>query len=159
MATIDKQNLGENLRKLYEAELRAMEREQLLSRLWASDATLWPSDKFGPDHARENLEFLHIPERLPQLTAEALRENREAEQEGLTNKILISFGTVHHFCKAVLDLHPDGGNMNFLALDSCHPGIIRKAESSLEPRKTFIILVNKSGYSLEDHSLFLYFHN
>ena len=122
MATLDKQNLGENLKKLYEAELRAIAREQLLSRLWASDVTLWPSREFGPDHVRENLEFLHIPERIPQLIAGALRANWEAEQEGLTNKLLISFGTVHHFCKAVMDIHPGGKNLNFLTLNDCHRG-------------------------------------
>ena len=159
MVTIDKTALGEDVQRWYEAELVSIERERLLSRLWANDVTLWPCEEFGPHHARENLEFLHIPERLPQLTAGGSRANAEAAQDGMTDRMLISFGTVHHFCNAILDLHPGGKNLNFLALDNCHPELIRKAEARLELRKALLILVNKSGYSIEDHALFLYFQS
>ena len=43
-------------------------------------------------------------------------------------------------------------------LDSCHPDAVRATEARAERAKTLVVVVNKSAYRLEDHSLFLYFH-
>jgi len=145
------------LQALYEAEIHAIEREQLLERLWAQDISLWPSGEEGPEFLKQNLEFLRIPDTLPQALAGVMQVAAESESEGLTDRLLISFGSVHYFCRAMLNIHPDGASRRCVALESGHPGAIRQAEAQMDLRKTLILLVNKSGYQLEDHSLFLYF--
>jgi len=146
-----------DIERLIEREQQAIEQEHLLSRLWAQDETLWPYGDFAKDHLRGNLQFLHIPEALSQFMVGGLKANREAEQEGMTDKVLISFGSVHHFCKAALDLQPEG-NKAFRFLESCHPDALPRLEEGLDPQRMFVILVNKSNYQIEDHALFLHFH-
>jgi glucose-6-phosphate isomerase len=153
-----KRTFGGDIERHIAAELQAMQKGKLLSRLWARDATLWPQCGFETTHIQKNLEFLHIPESLPQLMADGLTANLEAMREGMTEKILISFGSVHHFCRAVQEAHPEGNSLPLRFLESCHPDALRRVREGLDPGKMFVILVNKSGYRLEDHALFLYFH-
>ena len=141
----------------YQEELKASRKEQLWSRLWAKDATLWPCDDAGASHLKANLEFLDIPERLPQFVGGALDADSEMRTQGLTDRIVIAFGSVFHFCKALLNLGPDIQHLKFIILDSCHPSAIRQAENQADSSKTLVVLVNKSAYRLEDHALFLYF--
>ena len=145
------------LRAFYEEELRAIERERLLDRLWAQDVSLWPCGGKGAESLKQNLDFLRIPDMLPPALAGVMQVAAESESEGLTDRLLISFGSVHHFCRAMLNIHPDAATRTCVALESCHPSAIRQAETQLNLSKTLILLVNKSGYQLEDHSLFLYF--
>jgi len=153
-----KRTFGGAIEREIAAEWQAMEKEQLLSRMWARDATLWPHGEFGAQHVRENLEFLHIPESLPQLMSGGLRADQEALREGMKEKLLVSFGSVHHFCRAVLEVHPEAKAFPFSSLESCHPDALRRVQEGLDPRKMFIIFVNKSAYWLEDHAVFLHFH-
>jgi hypothetical protein len=149
---------GGSLQALYEQELRTIEKEKLLGRLWAQDEALWPAGDYGPYHRKGNLEFLKIPEMLPQLMGGALRADLESRSQGLIERILIAFGSVHHFCDALLNIHPATEKLKTIVLHSCHPEAIRAAEARVEMAKGLVILVNKSEYRLEDHSLFLYFH-
>jgi hypothetical protein len=146
-----------NLLAAYQQELKAIREEQLLKRLWAQDTTVWPAEEAGNPHLKTNLEFLHIPERLPQILAGALHADSELQTEGLTDRVVIAFGSVHHFCEAVSNLCPDTKPLKFIILDSCHPGAIRQVESQADTAKMLVALVNKSAYRLEDHALFLYF--
>jgi len=146
-----------NLLADYQQELKTIREEQLLKRLWGQDVALWPGEATTVPHLKTNLEFLHIPERLPQILAGALQADSELLTEGLTDRIVISFGSVYHFCKALSNLCPDTKPLKFIILDSCHPGAIREVESQVHSSKMLVALVNKSAYRLEDHALFLYF--
>jgi len=141
----------------YQQELKTIREQQLLKRLWGQDVALWPGEATAVPHLKTNLEFLHIPERLPQILAGALHADSELLTEGLTDRIVISFGSVYHFCKALSNLCPDTQPLKFIILDSCHPGAIREVESQVNSSKMLVALVNKSAYRLEDHALFLYF--
>lgn len=146
-----------NLLTDYQQELKTIYEEHLLKRLWAQDTTLWPVEEAAKLYLKANLEFLNIPERLPQLLAGALRVGSELHTEGLTDRIVISFGSAYHCCKALSNLCPDTKPLKFIVLDSCHPGAIRQVESQVDSSKMLVALVNKSAYRLEDHALFLYF--
>src|SRR5215469_7108961 len=146
-----------NLLADYQQELKTIREQQLLKRLWGQDVALWPGEATAVPHLKTNLEFLHIPERLPQILAGALHADSELLTEGLTDRIVISFGSVYHFCKALSNLCPDTQPLKFIILDSCHPGAIREVESQVNSSKMLVALVNKSAYRLEDHALFLYF--
>ncbi|HUL33084.1 MAG TPA: hypothetical protein VL128_04320 [Candidatus Eisenbacteria bacterium] len=146
-----------NLESLFEQELRAIEEEKLLARLWHQDVSLWPAGGAGPQHLQANLEFLGIPERLPQMVSRALDADAESRLRGLTQRLVIFFGTIHYFSNALLNLLPDEARRECVVLESCHPADIRDGESRVNLRKTLVVLANKSGYQVEDHSVFLYF--
>lgn len=143
---------------LYQQELKAIREEQLLKRLWAQDAALWPAEEAASSpHLKTNLEFLRIAERLPQILAGALHADSDLQTEGLTDRVVIAFGSVYHFCKALSNLIPDTKPLKFIILDSGHPSAIREVENQAESSRMLVALVNKSAYRLEDHALFLYF--
>jgi len=146
-----------NLLAEYQQERKVIREEQLVKRLWAQDTALWPVQQAAKPHLKANLEFLRIPERLPQILAGALQADSELQTEGLTDRIVISFGSVYHFCKALSNLVPDAKPLKFIILDSCHPAAIRQVEGQVNSAKMLVALVNKSAYRLEDHALFLYF--
>jgi len=146
-----------DLQSQYQQALEGIRNARLFSRLWAQDVSLWPAGEEAVSYLKANLEFLQIPEKIPQLVAGALKVDSEMQAQGLTDRIVIAFGSVFHFCQALLNLRPDTKNLKCIILESCHPNSIRRAQSQAEGSKTLVVLVNKSAYWLEDHALFLYF--
>src|SRR5579883_71400 len=141
----------------YQAELEYLQKEKLLNRIWAQDLSLWPAEEGGERRLRANLEFLQLPERIFRLTESTLRMEGEAQSEGLTQRLFIAFESVLPFCETVLHLREDKESLKCVALESCLPSTIRHAEKQVDFAKTLLLFVNKSGYRLEDHALFLYF--
>jgi hypothetical protein len=67
-----------------------MDEEKLLSRLWAQDETLWPRGETGPYHLKGNLEFLKIPEMLPQMMGGALRADLESRTRESVSQLTVA---------------------------------------------------------------------
>ena len=146
-----------NLHEIYERELNTLHEENLLERLWSLDETLWPRENSAVAKIRANLEFLHIPEKLPQILETIKGAESAARAEGLTERVLIAFENADDLCRALLNIHPVSPPLKCGVLDSCHPSAIRRIEAQTEIEKTLFLLANKSGYRVGDHSLFLYF--
>lgn len=146
-----------DLQEAYEHELKLIQEQELLKRLWSRDETLWPRAVAATGYFRSNLEFLHIPEKLPQIAEEILSMETGARAEGLTDRVLIAFENVQLLCEALLNIHPAAPPLRCKVLDSCHPSGVRRIEAQIDMEKALFLLVNKSGYRLGDHSLFLYF--
>jgi hypothetical protein len=146
-----------DLRDLYDRELSAIRQGELLKRLCSGDETLWPRAEALSGHFGTSMEFLHIPERLPEIAEAVLREEAEAREEGLTDRALIAFENAHHLCEAFLNIHPSVSPLRCWVLDSSHPSGIHRIESQIDIAKTLFLLVNKSGYRVGDHSLFFVF--
>jgi hypothetical protein len=146
-----------DLREIYERELKKFNEKDLLKRLWSRDETLWPREDSAIAKIQANLEFLHIPEKLPQILERVLVAEFTARAEGLTERVLITFENAHHLCQALLNIHPVSPPLKCVVLDSCHPSAILRVEAQTEIEKTLFHLVNKTGYCVGDHALFLYF--
>ena len=146
-----------DLQEAYERELKFIQEQELLKRLWSRDETLWPRAAAANGYFRTNLEFLQIPEKLPQIAEAILSMETAAREEGLTDRVLIAFENAQLLCEALLNIHPPAPPLRYKVLDSCHPSGIRRIEAQINIEKTLFLLVNKSGYRLGDHSLFLYF--
>jgi transaldolase / glucose-6-phosphate isomerase len=144
-------------RGIYERELKILNEGDLLKRLWSRDETLWPREDSAIAKIRTNLEFLQIPEKLPQIMEGIVGTESAARAEGLTERVLITFENAHHLCQALLNIHPVSPPLKCVVLDSCHPSAIRRIEAQIEIEKTLFLLANKTGYRVGDHSLFLYF--
>ena len=71
------------LLEVYGQELQTIHEQELLKRLWSRDETLWPGDGLGIGHFRASLEFLQIPEKLPQFVEGILGAETAARAEGL----------------------------------------------------------------------------
>ncbi|HXH66859.1 MAG TPA: hypothetical protein VNI81_06630 [Candidatus Limnocylindrales bacterium] len=146
-----------DLREIYNRELNEIREGGLLKQLWSGDVTLWPPLHAGSEHFRTNLEFRHLPDKLPEIAEVVLRAETLARAEGLTDRVLIAFENSHHLCEALLNICTPPTPLNWMIMHSSHPSVIRRIESQIELKKTLFVLVNKSGYRVGDHSLFLHF--
>lgn len=146
-----------NLQEAYERELKAIEEQELLKRLWSQDETLWAHSEAASGHFRSSLDFLQLPEKLPQIVEAMLGVEAAARTEGLTDRVLIAFENAHLFCESLLNICPLSPPLRWLVLHSSHPSEIRRSEVQIDIEKTLFLMANKSGYRVGDHSLFLYF--
>jgi transaldolase / glucose-6-phosphate isomerase len=146
-----------DLRELYERELRIIHEDNLLKRVWSRDETLWPGEERTRARIRANLEFLNLPEKLPQILERVAAAESAACADGLTERVLVGFEIAHHLCQTLLNIHSVSPPLKCAVLDSCHPSAIRWIEAQIEIEKTLFLLVNKTGYCVGDHSLFLHF--
>jgi len=145
------------LLEVYEQELQTIRDQELLKRLWSRDETLWPGASLASGNVRASLEFLQIPEKLPQILERILTAETAARAEGLTDRVLIAFENAHLLCETLLNIYPLAPPLRCLVMDSSHPAGIRRIEAQLDIEKTLFLLVSKAGYRLGDHALFLYF--
>ena len=146
-----------NLREAYERELKAIEEQELLKRLWSQDETLWAHSDASSGHFRSSLDFLQLPEKLPQIVEAVLGVETAARTEGLTDHVLIAFENAHLVCESLLNICPLSPPLRCLVFHSSQPSEIRRSEAHIDLEKTLFLMANKSGYRVGDHSLFLYF--
>lgn len=146
-----------NLQEAYERELKAIEEQELLKRLWSRDETLWTHSEALSAHFRPSLDFLQLSEQLPQIAGTVLGVETAARTEGLTDRVLIAFENAHLLCESLLNICPLSPPLRCLVLHSSHPSEIRRSVAQIDLEKTLFLMVNKSGYRVEDHSLFLHF--
>src|SRR5258708_30033335 len=157
MDTSKRLMFGGDLQEAYGHELKSIQEQNLLRRLWSQAETLWPETHQTIEQFRANLEFLHLPEKLPQIAEAIGSMETDARAEGLTDRVLIGSENAQLLCEAFLNLHRPAPPLRWKVLDSCHPSGIRRTEAQTNIAKTLFLVVNKSGYRLGAHSLFLYF--
>jgi len=121
------------LLEVYEQELQTIHEQELLKRLWSRDETLWPGDGLAIGHFRASLEFLQIPEKLPQFVEGILGAETAARAEALTDRVLIAFENAHLLCEALLNIYPLTPPLRCLVLGSSHPSGIRRLDLALRP--------------------------
>ena len=146
-----------NLQEAYERELKAIEEQDLLKRLWSHDETLWAHSEASSGHFSSSLDFLQLPEKLPQIVEAVLEVETAARTEGLTDRVLIAFENAHLVCESLLNMYPLPAPLRCLVFHTSRPSEIRRSQALIDLEKTLFLIVNKSGYRVEDHSLFLYF--
>jgi transaldolase / glucose-6-phosphate isomerase len=146
------------LQERYHQEIGVYLQGRVLERLWAKDATLWDGREHDHSQIRSNMGWLDLTEiQAPYLQKIEARE-RVARAEGLSTRVLIAFEGAHLGARATLALQPPQNPSKYLVLDTASPVAIRQLESEIELRKTLFIFKHKSGYRLEEHAMFLYFH-
>jgi hypothetical protein len=124
-----------DLREIYDRELNEIREGGLLKQLWSGDVTLWPPPQAGSEHFRTNLEFRHLPDKLPEIAEAVLRAETLARAEGLTDRVLIAFENSHHLCEALLNICTPPTPLNWMIMHSSHPSVIRRIESQIELKK------------------------
>jgi transaldolase/glucose-6-phosphate isomerase len=149
-------NLGD-YENLVESALGELMDEQILSRIWKHDHTVWKSD---PDEITNRLGWLHIPEtmadQLPRL--EDLVQGVRAD--GYTNAVLLGMGgsslapEVFRKTFGVAE-----GFLDLEVLDSTDPAAIIEKMERLDLGRTLFVVATKSGGTVETLSFFKYFYN
>jgi hypothetical protein len=145
------------LENAYRRELQNLMDKNAVSRLWAKDISLWPVEEHQAESVSSNLGWLDLPDQLEPLMARVLSRAAEIEPAGFEDVVFIATGDSSLAAEATLRL-PGAklGKRSFL-LDTIDPDTIHALEEQLHLERALFIFANKSGKSIETHTLLLYF--
>jgi transaldolase/glucose-6-phosphate isomerase len=137
--------------------LERLEKEQVMSRIWAHDHTVWSPD---PEEITNRLGWLHVAaEMLPEVPelgtfADSLRG------DGYANVLLLGMGgsslASEVFCHI---LGVADGYLDSSVLDSTDPGAVLACAAGLDPAHTLFVVASKSGTTAETLAGFRFFYN
>jgi transaldolase / glucose-6-phosphate isomerase len=127
--------------------------EQMSSRLWAGDSSLWTGNGES-----EWLGWLGIVDQQRQQGDRFLRLAEEVRQHGPSRLVLLGMGG-SSLAPQVLGkvLGAAGGFPQLLVLDSTDPVQIASVEDAVDPASTWFVVSSKSGTTLEPNILLSYF--
>lgn len=142
---------------LVDSALSEMEEDQIMSRIWSIDHTVWKPE---PEEITNRLGWLHITEKmledLPRL--QSLAEN--VRLEGYTNALLLGMGGSSLAPEVFRNTYGvRKGYLGLTVLDSTDPGAVLNQAEKLNPSKTLFIVSTKSGGTVETLSFFKFFYN
>jgi transaldolase/glucose-6-phosphate isomerase len=149
-------SLGE-YQGVVDAALEALADEQILSRIWNHDHTVWKHD---PTEITNRLGWLHIQEAMLDQVHRLEDLVRGVRADGYTHALLLGMGGS--------SLAPEvfrktfGRTDEYLdleVLDSTDPAAIIDKVDRLDVERTLFIVATKSGGTVETLSFFKYFYN
>ncbi len=132
-------------------------REQILSRIWAHDHTVWKSE---PTEITNRLGWLHSPEVMREGLSDIAALVDAVRKDGYTQAVLLGMGgssLAPEVFQRTFGVQP--GYLDLMVLDSTHPDAVRAMESRLDLAHTLFIVSTKSGGTVETFSFFKYFYN
>jgi transaldolase / glucose-6-phosphate isomerase len=136
--------------------LNQMRVNNLPSRIWAHDYTVWADSS---NEITNRLGWLHSPETAPPELRDLTEFANEIQAEGFTDVLLLGMGgsslAPEVFSKIFGKLHP----LNLHILDSTNPAYILEYTRTLNPAHTLYITSTKSGGTVETLSFFKTFFN
>jgi glucose-6-phosphate isomerase len=141
----------------FERSLREIERDAVVSRIWARDGTVWkPEDR----EISNRLGWLDAPrtagESYPALTAFAA----SARDVGLARAVVLGMGGSSLAPEVFARIFPTGPDgLDLEVLDTTEPGTVAAAGERFDPRTTLFVVSSKSGTTAEVMALLAYFYD
>jgi transaldolase / glucose-6-phosphate isomerase len=130
--------------------------EDIVSRIWAGDHTVWDSSREEIDN---RLGWLHLPHSMGSQIPRINQFVDSVRAEGFTHAVLLGMGgsslapdTLSHIF-GTRDGYPQ-----LQILDSTHPEAVSQVAQDHAARKTLFIVATKSGTTSETLSLFRFFY-
>jgi glucose-6-phosphate isomerase len=135
--------------------LKEFDAEDVVSRIWSHDHTVWKPD---PTEITNRLGWLTLATdmrpRIPGLQAFAKR----VAADGFTHAVLLGMGGSSLAPEMFARTYTTApGALELTVLDTTHPATIARVEASLDLDHTLFIVASKSGTTLETLSQFEYF--
>ncbi|MFH0871790.1 MAG: bifunctional transaldolase/phosoglucose isomerase [bacterium] len=140
---------------LVEEALGEMQRQRVISRIWAKDHTVWKPD---PTEIANRLGWLILPGRMREHGAGLMAFAQEICGAGFKQAILLGMGG-SSLAPEVLSstFGPAEGHPQLSVLDSTVPSWVNRITQTIDPANTLFIASSKSGSTIEVASLFRYF--
>ena len=127
--------------------------QDVVTRLWRGDPTLWSADPETPELA-DRLGWLDLPE-TSRAGLEALEASRTSVPFWFTDLVLVGMGGSSLAPEVIVRTMPVEG-LPLTLIDTTHPGAIRDLDW-LRPANSLFVVASKSGTTLETLSLFRHF--
>ena len=142
---------------LVETALAEMRSEQVISRIWEHDYTLW---KPAPDEITNRLGWLNSPATMPGAIPELHRLSENLRSDGYTHALLLGMGgssLAPEVFRETFGVRE--GYLDLGVLDSTVPGAVLYWAKQLDLSRTLFIVSTKSGGTVETLSFFKYFYH
>lgn len=156
LQTIQGDNLN-NYQSGIDAALSALDAENIITRIWERDYTVWKPE---PDEISNRLGWLDIAARMQSQISQILALLQAVQQEGYTHALVLGMGGSSLAPDVFRKTFPSAApSLKLGVLDSTDPGAVREAAEQFEPARTLYIVSTKSGGTVETLSFFKYFYN
>ena len=142
---------------MVEKALVQLRDEQVMSRIWTHDHTIWKPE---PAEITNRLGWLHTPEMMGD-SIQCLEELADGVRaDTYTHALLLGMGgsslAPEVFRKT---FGVKQGYLDLAVLDSTNPGAVLAHAEQLDPQRTLFIVSTKSGTTVETLSFFKFFYN
>lgn len=139
------------------AAVARMEAENIVSRIWAGDHTVWKPE---PTEITNRLGWLAAPAAMKERLEEIESFADDVRRSGLRDAVLLGMGGSSLAPEVLSRMFPPrDGFLNLTVLDTTHPQAIARVRKALDLSKTLFVVSTKSGGTVETLSLFKYFYN
>ena len=151
-------HLGASQSMVDEAAKR-IEKEKIVDRIWAKDATLWKNDDAHKKIIANALGWLTVPE-LMQKQVSQLRAFAEAVKGDYDDVVVLGMGGSSLCSEVTRRLFGErSGYPKLNVLDSTIPEAVRNLERSINLQRTLFIVASKSGTTTEPMMFHRYFYD
>ena len=146
-----------NKQALIDETLNQIKRDDLISRIWKHDYTIWKPE---PTEISNRLGWLHSPDYMKERISEINSFVAEVKDAGYHQALLMGMGgsslAPEVFRKT---FGVKSGYLDLSVLDSTDPGAVLYHEKNLDLKKSLFIVSTKSGGTVETLSFMKYFYN
>ncbi|MDH4155060.1 MAG: glucose-6-phosphate isomerase, partial [Nitrospira sp.] len=135
--------------------LEALNREQVIERLWSKDHRLWKPD---PKEISDRLGWLTVHDQMRQQIGQLAQCVSSAREMKIKDVVLLGMGGSSlgpEVFRAAFG--PQNGAPRLWVLDSTIPGWVRQVTKAISPARTLFLVASKSGGTIEVMSLFAHF--
>lgn len=155
MSTPSRDKLVSSFQSTISPALEALNRNQVIERLWAKDHRLWKPD---PKEIADRLGWLTLPDHMRQQLDNLQRCVRAAEEMRITDVVLLGMGGSSLGPEVLrTSFKPQKRSPRLWVLDSTVPGWVREVTRAITPSRTLFLVASKSGGTIEVMSLFGHF--
>ncbi len=140
-----------------DAALARMQAEDIVSRIWVGDHTVWKPE---PKEISNRLGWLKAPAAMKAQLDEIRVFVDDVRHSGFRHAVVLGMGG-SSLAPDVFSriFSPRDGFLNLIVLDTTHPEAIARVREALDLSKTLFMVSTKSGGTVETLSLFKYFFN
>jgi transaldolase/glucose-6-phosphate isomerase len=139
-----------------EKRLKDWQNEQLGSRVWKKDHTVWSNEE--QPELTDRLGWLDLPETMEKHVAELSAFADKAKADGFKHVVLLGMGGSSLAPEVFQETFGNAnGYPKLRVLDSTHPAAVKAVEGEIDLARTLFIVSSKSGTTTETNSFFFYF--
>jgi len=142
---------------LVQEKLNELKEQQIVSRIWGKDHTVWRDD---PTEISNRLGWLDCADVALTKFEEINEFVEQIRNEGFKNVLLMGMGGSSLAPEVFAKIFGvKEGYLNLSVIDSTHPDAVKDFEDKLDPNETLYIVSTKSGGTVETISFMKRFYN
>lgn len=146
-----------SLQNAYRREMASFVANGAVARLWAKDFTLWPHADGAKKRDVAHLDWLDLPQRMPEYMPRVVARARELESSPFKTLVFVGMGASNLAAETLARMSVSTRGRRFVVFDSIDPAAVERLANMLDWPTTLFVFANKSGKLIELHALLLYF--